>query len=436
MEKIAIYTESKFLPEKNYVFKVIFEEILGITYEVFDTSVSQVYKIVLPNEKFIEFADDFFTYIPESIGYCKKAYLPQKVWQLKNDFGEPIPFFYGSNRYTDHGKSIYCGLDIIGNSFFMLSRWEEMIADKKDKHGRFPEEDACAVKFGLIQKPLVHIYAEFLRRLFQQFGYEIPVKHKYKKILTHDIDYLYKWGTRFDYVKNCIGDICKRFSIKSLKTTMNMYKNGQDPYDTYQYLMDLSEQNGQKSLFYFLKSKKNDFEIITERGQKIIQSIIARGHNVAIHSNYFLEGEWREIQADKEYYERIFSKKIEQNRQHYLKVNIPQTFRLLEENGISQDSSLYYSHHLGFRTGMCIEHSLFDCERRRILKLKELPLTLMDISLQNARKYDEAVEMVDTLIETVKKYNGTFVCLWHNSSFNSPEWRYLAGIYEHIVEAK
>ena len=57
-EKITIYTESKFLPEKQYTFHVIFHEILGIDYELFDTSVSQVYKIVFPMGNFIEIKDN------------------------------------------------------------------------------------------------------------------------------------------------------------------------------------------------------------------------------------------------------------------------------------------------------------------------------------------------------------------------------------------
>ena len=68
MDKIVIYTESKFLPEKKYVLQVILGEILGLEYEVFDTSVSQVYKFVMPNGNFIEFADEFFHVKPKT--YC------------------------------------------------------------------------------------------------------------------------------------------------------------------------------------------------------------------------------------------------------------------------------------------------------------------------------------------------------------------------------
>jgi len=434
MDKIVIYTESKFLPEKRYVLQVILGEILGLEYEVFDTSVSQVYKFVMPNGNFIEFADEFFTYIPESIGYCNKKYLPTKVAELKNVLKDDVPFLYGNNRLTNHGSSMYCGGDIIGSAFFMLSRWEETIAENYDNFGRFSEKEACAVRFGIIDKPVVHIYAELVRAFLKEFDIDVPQRHKYKKIISHDVDCLYKWGNTLDFIKSCMGDLFKRFSIRSFQTSLQMRKSNQDPYDTFNFLMDLSEKNNQKSIFYFLYTKRNEWQLGTEKGKQIINAIKDRKHEIGIHSNYFLEVDFERIKADQKFYETIFNRPLVKNRQHYLKIRVPQTFRALEEIGITQDSSLYYPHFPGFRTGMCIEHSLFDCETRKVMKIKELPLTLMDVSLQDARKYKEAEEWVDSLMDTVKRYHGSFVCLWHNSSFYSMEWKYLDGLYTHIVE--
>ena len=200
--------------------------------------------------------------------------------------------------------------------------------------------------------------------------------------------------------------------------------------------MDLSEKNNQKSIFYFLYTKRNETQLATEKGKQIINAIKDRKHEIGIHSNYFLESDVERMKADQKFYETIFNHSLVKNRQHYLKMRVPQTLRALEEIGITQDSSLYYPHFPGFRTGMCIEHSLFDCETRKVMKIKELPLTLMDVSLQDARKYKEAEEWVDSLMAAVKRYHGSFVCLWHNSSFCSMEWKYLDGLYAHIVEGE
>lgn len=430
----TIYTESKFLKEKEYVFHVIFREILGIDFSIRDSSVAKVYKIVLSNGKYLEFADDFFSLIPESIGYCQEKYLPTRVSIVRNIIDDEIPFIYGNNTYTEHENYTYCGGDFVASAFFMLSRWEEFICTSFDRYGRFPEDKSFAIQTGIIKKPIVHIYAELLRSLFLKNGYAIPQRHKFQKTLTHDIDFLYKWGKPSDFIKSCFGDIFRRFSFQTFRSSVSMWKFHKDPYDVYQNLMDLSKHVGLKSTFYFLFSKSNEWKLETEQGKRIIQLILKNKQTLGIHSNYYLEKDADKILSDKEFYENLFGQKLTLNRQHFLKLRMPQTLRVLEQCGIDQDSSLYYSHTPGFRTGMCIEHSMFDCERREMLKIKELPLTIMDGSLLDARKYDEAIQWVDELYTTVKKYKGNFVCLWHNSSFNAREWQFIKGVYEYIVK--
>jgi len=436
-ETIVIYTESKFIPEKEYTFHVIFKEILGIDYIVYDSSVSQEYKIVLPNRKTIEIRDCFFSNIPESIGYCKAKFLPEKITNLHSTvLEEDIPLLYGNQTYTEHTESIYCGGDIIGSAFFMLSRWEELITESYDRQGRFPEENACAVKYGFIKKPIVHLYAEFIRSIAAKQGYNIQPIHSFAVSLTHDIDYLYKWGKPIDFIKTCCGDIFKRLSVRAFKSSIAFRKRGDDPYDTYNKLIDLSEKNGHRSTFYLLYSKTNEWKITTNKGAEILSKIVQSDHTIGIHSNYFLEKDVEKMQDDIAFYEKLLGRKLTQNRQHFLRIRMPQTLRSLEQCGILTDSSLYYRNNPGFRTGMCIEHSLFDCEKRCTMNIKEIPLTLMDVSLQNCRKHEEALNLANDLINTVRKYNGTFVCLWHNSSFNATEWEYLDGIYEHIANTK
>ena len=106
----------------------------------------------------------------------------------------------------------------------MLSRWEEIINKNYDRYGRFPEKEACAVKFKIIRKPVVHIYAELVRKFLKEFGIDVPQRHKYKKILSHDVDCIYKWGNTFDFIKSCLGDLFKRVSIRSFQTSLQMRK--------------------------------------------------------------------------------------------------------------------------------------------------------------------------------------------------------------------
>ena len=55
------------------------------------------------------------------------------------------------------------------------------------------------------------------------------------------------------------------------------------------------------------------------------------------------------------------------------------------------------------------------------------------INYQPNIKPTEMKLKIDTLINTVKKYNGEFVFLWHNNSFNTEMWVKYAHLYKNIL---
>ena len=83
-----------------------------------------------------------------------------------------------------------------------------------------------------------------------------------------------------------------------------------------------------------------------------------------------------------------------------------------------------YVETVGFRAGICLPYPVFDFLERRILKLQERPLIVMDVALRMYLKLnaEQALKEVRKLRERVKQHNGEFVILWHNSSFSTPEW--------------
>ena len=49
------------------------------------------------------------------------------------------------------------------------------------------------------------------------------------------------------------------------------------------------------------------------------------------------------------------------------------------------------------------------------------------------KQYQKLEEFSKRLIDSVRKYNGDFVFLWHNSSFNLPEWIPYKDLYTSII---
>jgi len=121
-------------------------------------------------------------------------------------------------------------------------------------------------------------------------------------------------------------------------------------------------------------------------------------------------------------------------RQHYLRWKAPLTWRIWDEAGIDYDSTLSYADHAGFRCGICYEYPVYDILQRKQLKLTERPLIVMEDSVLGERYMGlsgrEALAYMQKLKKRCQKFNGDFILLWHNCSFNSPE---MCEMYENIL---
>lgn len=433
---IQIITNPSFLPEKEYTFHVICKEILGIDYTITTDITAKNYTCILPNGGKIEFQDAFFSKMDETTGYCSISNIPSEILKTQIEIlDEEIPIIYGDSEYSITNSNIYCGIDIVASAFFMLSRWEEIAITEKDSEQRFPENNSLAVTHNFIAIPLVHIYAELIRAFSKRCNFDIPSKLSFTVTASHDIDFMFKWNSVFDWLKTIIGDVITRKSLYLAFKNFKNYFAQSDPYNTFSILLDSSKRNNSKLFFYFLHTTRNEKTISSKKGKTIIQFILQNNHTIGIHSNVCFENDIDTCKHDIQYFESIFKKPIYVNRQHFLRFKMPETFRMLESQGIKQDSSLYYRNYLGFRTGMCIEHSVFDCEQRKTLTIKELPLILMDVTLQTLPE-SEIKENIDSLVAITKKYNGNFVYLWHNSSFDTYEWKHISKWYYYIQQIK
>ncbi len=104
---------------------------------------------------------------------------------------------------------------------------------------------------------------------------------------------------------------------------------------------------------------------------------------------------------------------------------------------LNWDSTCSYADKEGFRCGVCYEYSVFNILTRKKLNLKEKPLIVMEGSFATYQpniKPEKMLEKIRQLIDKVKKYNGEFVFLWHNSSFNTNEWERYQKIYDKVTK--
>ena len=449
--KLTITAPESFCSERNYITDVLIGDFLGIKYSLsfvegqHDTRISfdgSDNIIVMPDIFFSVDDSDWLTQknLPSvSIKYLNISVFPGNPVLCS----EMIPVLFGTEvgeiEYSN--KNIHIPVDIFGSSFFMLSRYEEVVSKEKDRHDRFSAGSSISFREKFLNRPIVNEYLEILWSAMKTLWAGIERKErKFQMVLSHDVDRPFQFAfMRFFNLTKLLGaDIIKRRSIKAAFGSLANYiavKSGnvkKDPYNTFDMIMDLSESIGVKSCFYFISDSSDnringDYNIDHPYIVEIMKKIKKRGHEIGLHLSYdsFLSAGKIKDEFDK-LVNICFENGIEQerwgSRQHYLRFSVPQTWSGLADAGICYDSSVGFADHAGFRCGVCYDFPVYDVLKRKRLSIIERPLivmerTVLDSCYMNLNDIDIAARTIKELMDKVSLFNGNFVLLWHNNRF-------------------
>ncbi len=410
---IQIYTSDWCRPEKEYVCSVLIGDILGAEYQITFRDGPE-WEFILPKGT-IRFPDLFQypwkpEHIPSSVARLNIPLMPEK----------DLPALYCKGNYSQKGEEVYIPVDIFASSFFMLSRWEELIVS--NTIGRFSAKDALAFREGFLNRPVVNEYACVLGNYMEKAGWVWPtVSSGWNLVPTHDIDMI-----RFAKPKRFAGDLIKHRSLSRFFYRMRHIK--ENPWDCVDWLMDLSGQAGTVSRFYVLPGgtapMDHDFSLRDPLAQKIIKRIIERNHILGIHPSYSAADNISQLQREKKRLEKAAGISVKEGREHYLRWLPGITPLNLEKEGIAVDSSLGYFDQPGYRCGTGSEFSLYDLKTRRPMTLRERPLTFMDGTVRDYLKGspEMAWDYLKALKDQAIKYNMPQTILFHNSSFDKLGW--------------
>ncbi|MDC1221031.1 polysaccharide deacetylase family protein [Salibacteraceae bacterium] len=439
---INVTIPNNFLPERKYSISVILEQFLGLEIHVIESEVVEDYILEFSNSKLL-IKDSFFSKFDKE--YLSIGNIPKNSETAQNQYSEGCEVIFGNDLILEKGDNeIECQIDVFASAFFMLTRWEEICIEQKDKHGRTNESEMFAVKHKLHHRPIVNEWVELVWNMLVSLGYKGERRqHNYNPRITHDVDAI----SRYDSVKKLIhalgGDLILRKNPFLIFETLAQYLLvnlglRKDNYDTTDWLMDISEEFNTKSHFYFIpsKSKEDDarYDIQSSHLSNIISNIESRGHIVGIHPSYntFLNAGQFTIEVDRL---KSVATNVKEGRQHYLRFSNPETWDMWDENGLTTDSTVGFALDVGFRAGVCLEYPVFNVLKRQQLKLMERPLIVMEGPLVNTYNGNsESLRIAKQLVDQCKKYNGEFVFLWHPENFNHRLWKPRTPLYRQILQ--
>ena len=335
--------------------------------------------------------------------------------------------------------------DVFAASFYLLSRYEEYLPHKKDEHLRFKAENSFAFQNQFLDIPLVDIWAnlldEIIKKQYPQLkDTELRPNGKFTVINTIDIDFAfrYKGLALFRYFKKAIRNVL-RFDFRELTFQINV-RNGSvpDPYDTFEYIIDKSKTVS--TIFFYLlanKESKYDKNIPTSSPElRTLFSSLSAKYDCGLHPSYLSTVNKKMLQDEFETFKQIIGKVATKSRQHFLKMQMPFTYHSLIQQGVKEDYTMAYASHLGFRASTCKPFNWFDLSENKETELVLHSSCAMDVTLKNYLKLQvpEAIECIHRLKSAVKKVDGNFIVIWHNTSLiEYAEWQGWRAVYEDAI---
>lgn len=343
--------------------------------------------------------------------------------------------------------------DILGLTYWALNRIEEIGRTDLDNHQRFPAVNSHAYQHNYLERPVVDEWLEILGQAIKKQWPQVQLKqHQFSMKVSHDVDSpsLYAFKSWKTIIRMMAGHLLKRHDLKAtlqapwLKLTGGKAIPVQDPFNTFDWLMDISESNNLISAFYFIcgttSNMDADYQPEDPRILKLMARIHERGHEIGLHPSY---GTYQKPELIKQEADRlrqtmkqagIPQKKIG-GRMHYLRWEHPFTLQAWNDAGMAYDTTLGYADSPGFRCGTCHEYPAFNTVSQQPLQIRIRPLIAMECTVIADRYLGlgttaEAESKFLELKERCRKVQGCFTLLWHNSQFMVPN---SFGLYESIV---
>jgi hypothetical protein len=435
--------ESSCRNERQYIVGVLLGEFLGLDYNI-EYRENRDTAIVGEDGQKLYLADAFFQ--TDERQWLTPQSLPREPLDLWNPPAAllpehlqetAIPILYGRSHNAPpdvHNLS----LDIFGSAFFMLSRYEELVLQSEDPHGRFPAAASLAYRNGFIDRPIVNEYLEILWACLKRLWPGLKRKRRQARVIpTHDVDMPYAFlgqPLRRVLVKAAV-DLYHGSNLRRILRDIGLWARinaagSGDPYDTFGWIMDTLEKSGMSGSFNFMAGGRTPldyyYRLESSGIRNLIAELVRRGHEVGFHPSYKTpENEHLWISELKRLKTVLDGVPLRGGRQHFLRFRVPDTWRYWADSGLEYDSTLGFAEHAGFRCGTCYEYPVYDLKKRREIGLRERPLVAMDTSVIGDRYMGlgptrEAIDYLLALRRRCRRFNGDYVFLWHNQRFVDP----------------
>ena len=299
--------------------------------------------------------------------------------------------------------------DIVYNTFFFISRAEELMNTQRDEHGRFAARFSMLGHKNRLQIPTLDEHARLLLKLL---SCPMPVSGFNHIYLTHDIDSI----AQYRHLRGTVGGIRRGEKQQVWDAWQDIHR---DPQYTFPWITEQDARVPKAEKIYFIKQthgKGFDYPQYCLHGhdyRQLRRTLLENGAQLGVHSSYYGVLPARPISR--------------MQRTHFLNCSIEQMQRLADA-GFTDDFTMGFADQAGFRLQTTRAVRWINPITMQLTSLTLHPLTIMDCTLSNDNymhlSEDEAYFLCERLISKVRMHHGDLCLLWHNSSFNDQTYHY------------
>lgn len=327
--------------------------------------------------------------------------------------------------------------DLLGICFYLITLMDENLDNRRDQWGCYSGEHSLMNNYNLLGQPVVDIIFKYLHGLMRRFfsgQIEDENNNKFSVVVTHDVDR----GPRHDFMDG----IASLSGSKSLKQTgFRALAAGynfaryllKDEFWSFDKWLSFEKKEGiSSSFFVYSQSRQTSrhpydphYDISTDRKlADKLKYMLKEGFEIGLHGSYDSHNN-NNLLEEKKTLEDVLEEPVYTHRSHYLRFFGELSWELFDRCGITSDSSVGYNEFAGFRAGTAKPFYPYDFKRERPFNVIEIPLTIMDGTLLQYKKFsvDEAVMFCSTIIDNLKVTGGVLVIDWHHDYWRNKKWK-------------
>lgn len=421
---MTIIYAHKLTPRLSYVATTIFGKNVAITSNLTKFEASPLQKI---------------NYSQNCIAHQNLWIVPCGLLEEKNITPQKINCFEWNGLKAFFKTNGSLPFDVFAAAFYLLTRYEEYLPNaSKDKHQNYSHTNSIAFKENFLHLPLIELW---LKKIEVVYSIKI-MESSFNFIPTFDIDmaYAYKHHSAIKQV----GGIAKhaiRLNKEAIeRTKAAIDKNYTDPFDVFDWLNNLHQENNIKPIYFFLlANERSKFDknvpVSSMAYQQLIKKICSK-NEFGIHPSYSSNKNTAVLNHEIKTLENIVEQVVTNSRQHYLKLALPLTYRNLINQKITTDYTMGYSACNGFRASYSKSFFWYDLENEQTTNLLIRPFCYMDASsIFNLKHHPtQALNQLLEFFEALNFVNGTMIIVLHNHFLaDNAEYKDWRNVYEKFL---